>query len=46
MLVLFQDVAEKDFVHITYTDAVELLKRAKKKFEFPVSLRFKRASGI
>jgi asparaginyl-tRNA synthetase len=30
------DVAEKDFIHITYTDAVELLKKAKKKFEFPV----------
>ncbi|KAL2621043.1 hypothetical protein R1flu_001248 [Riccia fluitans] len=31
-----QSVAEKDFVHITYTDAVELLTKAKKKFEFPV----------
>ncbi|XP_059443494.1 asparagine--tRNA ligase, chloroplastic/mitochondrial [Corylus avellana] len=30
------DVAEKDFVQMTYTDAVELLLRAKKKFEFPV----------
>ncbi|XP_004288480.1 PREDICTED: asparagine--tRNA ligase, chloroplastic/mitochondrial [Fragaria vesca subsp. vesca] len=30
------DVAEKDFVQLTYTDAVELLLRAKKKFEFPV----------
>ncbi|CAM6128902.1 unnamed protein product [Calypogeia fissa] len=30
------DVADKDFVHITYTHAVELLKGAKKKFEFPV----------
>ncbi|KAL3681058.1 hypothetical protein R1sor_024014 [Riccia sorocarpa] len=31
-----QAVAEKDFVHITYTDAVELLSNSKKKFEFPV----------
>lgn len=31
-----QDVAEKDFVQLTYTDAVELLLKAKKKFEFPV----------
>ncbi|OVA03173.1 Aspartyl/Asparaginyl-tRNA synthetase [Macleaya cordata] len=30
------DVAEKDFVQLTYTDAIELLLRAKKKFEFPV----------
>ena len=31
-----QDVAEKDFVQLTYTDAVELLLKANKKFEFPV----------
>ncbi|KAG6541924.1 hypothetical protein Mapa_016649 [Marchantia paleacea] len=31
-----QAVAEKDFIHITYTDAVDLLTKAKKKFEFPV----------
>ncbi|KMZ65538.1 Asparagine--tRNA ligase [Zostera marina] len=31
-----RDVAEKDFFQITYTDAVELLLKAKKKFEFPV----------
>jgi asparaginyl-tRNA synthetase len=31
-----QDVAEKDFVQLTYTDAIELLLRANKKFEFPV----------
>lgn len=31
-----QDVADKDFVQLTYTDAVELLLRANKKFEFPV----------
>ncbi|XP_078448139.1 class II aminoacyl-tRNA and biotin synthetases superfamily protein [Wolffia australiana] len=30
------DVAEKDFVHLTYTDAVDLLLKAKRKFEFPV----------
>ncbi|CAA7391606.1 unnamed protein product [Spirodela intermedia] len=30
------DVAEKDFVQLTYTDAVELLIKAKRKFEFPV----------
>ncbi|XP_077235431.1 class II aminoacyl-tRNA and biotin synthetases superfamily protein [Tasmannia lanceolata] len=30
------NVAEKDFVQLTYTDAIELLLRAKKKFEFPV----------
>ncbi|CAL0331151.1 unnamed protein product [Lupinus luteus] len=30
------DVADKEFVQITYTDAVDLLSRAKKKFEFPV----------
>lgn len=30
------DVAEKDFVQLTYTDAIELLLRANKKFEFPV----------
>ncbi|KAG1362173.1 asparagine--tRNA ligase, cytoplasmic 1 [Cocos nucifera] len=30
------DVVEKDFVQLTYSDAVELLLGAKKKFEFPV----------
>ncbi|XP_059304181.1 asparagine--tRNA ligase, chloroplastic/mitochondrial [Lycium ferocissimum] len=30
------DVAEKNFVQLTYTDAVELLLKAKKKFDFPV----------
>ncbi|ERM94035.1 asparagine--tRNA ligase, chloroplastic/mitochondrial isoform X1 [Amborella trichopoda] len=30
------DVAERDFVQLTYTDAIELLLRANKKFEFPV----------
>ncbi|XP_042512386.1 asparagine--tRNA ligase, chloroplastic/mitochondrial [Macadamia integrifolia] len=33
-------VAEKDFVQLTYTDAIELLVRAKKKFEFPVKWGF------
>lgn len=31
------DVAEKNFVQMTYTDAIELLLKAKKKFEFPVT---------
>lgn len=31
-----QDVVEKNFVHLSYTDAVELLLGSKKKFEFPV----------
>ncbi|PWA38122.1 class II aminoacyl-tRNA and biotin synthetases superfamily protein [Artemisia annua] len=30
------DVVEKSFVRMTYTDAVELLLKSKKKFEFPV----------
>eukprot|EP00268_Persea_americana_P025474 TRINITY_DN2484_c0_g1_i4.p2 TRINITY_DN2484_c0_g1~~TRINITY_DN2484_c0_g1_i4.p2 ORF type:complete len:202 (+),score=50.58 TRINITY_DN2484_c0_g1_i4:1140-1745(+) len=30
------NVAEKDFVQLTYTDAIELLLKSKKKFEFPV----------
>ncbi|XWS38576.1 hypothetical protein CRYUN_Cryun19dG0143300 [Craigia yunnanensis] len=30
------DVAAKDFVQLTYTDAIELLLKANKKFEFPV----------
>ncbi|XP_009792294.1 asparagine--tRNA ligase, chloroplastic/mitochondrial [Nicotiana tabacum] len=30
------DVVEKNFVQLTYTDAVELLLKAKKKFDFPV----------
>lgn len=29
-------MVEKNFVQLTYTDAVELLLKAKKKFEFPV----------
>lgn len=36
-LLCSQNVVEKDFVHVTYTDAVALLQKAKKKFEFPVS---------
>jgi len=31
-----QNIVEKPFVHVTYTEAVELLQKAKKKFEFPV----------
>lgn len=31
-----QDVAEKNFVQLSYTDAIELLLKTKKKFEFPV----------
>ncbi|KAH6829892.1 Class II aminoacyl-tRNA and biotin synthetases superfamily protein [Perilla frutescens var. hirtella] len=31
------DVVEKNVVQLTYTDAVELLLKAKKKFEFPVT---------
>ncbi|KAF5477531.1 hypothetical protein F2P56_004163 [Juglans regia] len=30
------DVAERDFVQMTYTDAIELLLKTNKKFEFPV----------
>ncbi|CAI9095796.1 OLC1v1031811C1 [Oldenlandia corymbosa var. corymbosa] len=30
------DVVEKNFVQLTYTDAINLLLKAKKKFEFPV----------
>jgi asparaginyl-tRNA synthetase len=31
-----RELAEKPFVHITYTDAIEELKKSKQKFEFPV----------
>ncbi|ONK55735.1 uncharacterized protein A4U43_C10F460 [Asparagus officinalis] len=31
-----KDVVEKEFVQLTYSDAVEILLKAKKKFEFPV----------
>ncbi|KAL8477697.1 hypothetical protein ACS0TY_029842 [Phlomoides rotata] len=31
------DVVERNFVQLTYSDAVELLLKAKKKFEFPVT---------
>lgn len=33
-----QDVVEKKVVQLTYTDAIELLLKTKKKFEFPVSI--------
>ena len=29
-------VAESDFAHVTYTEAIDILKAAKKKFEYPV----------
>lgn len=29
-------MAERDFVHLSYTDTIEVLQKAKKKFEFPV----------
>lgn len=35
-----QDVVEKNFVHMSYTDAVELLLGSKTKFEFPVMLNW------
>jgi len=31
-----KNVIKEPFLHITYTEAVEILKKAKKKFEFPV----------
>lgn len=31
-----QDVANARFAHVTYTEAVDMLLKAKKKFEFPV----------
>ena len=36
LLLLLQDVVQKPFARLTYTDAVELLLKAKVKFEFPV----------
>lgn len=32
----YQNVVEKPIVHVTYTEAVDVLLKAKKKFEFPV----------
>jgi hypothetical protein len=32
-----QDVANAKFAHVTYTEAVDILLKAKKKFEFPVT---------
>lgn len=37
LITRLSNVAEKEFVQLTYTDAVELLLKAKKKFEFPVT---------
>ena len=36
LLKKLQGVVEKDFAHISYTEAVEVLAGAKKKFDFPV----------
>ncbi len=36
LLQKLKGVTEQEFAHITYTEAVERLKNAKKKFEFPV----------
>lgn len=33
---MLQDIVQKPFARLTYTDAVELLLKAKVKFEFPV----------
>lgn len=32
-----QGVVDKDFAHVTYTEAVDMLQKAKKKFEYPVN---------
>lgn len=37
LLKKLQNVVEEDFAHISYTEAIELLGGAKKKFDFPVS---------
>ena len=37
LLQKLQGVTEQEFAHITYSEAVELLKKAKKQFEYPVS---------
>lgn len=37
LLKKLQGVVEKDFAHISYTEAIKLLEGAKKKFDFPVS---------
>lgn len=36
LIARLQNVATSPFAHITYTDAIEILKKAPKKFEFPV----------
>lgn len=36
MLLLLQDIVSKPFARLSYTDAVELLLKAKVKFEYPV----------
>jgi asparaginyl-tRNA synthetase len=37
LLTRLQHVADNPFVHLTYTDAVSILQKAPKQFEFPVS---------
>lgn len=36
-VIIKKDVADKDVVQITYTEAIDLLSGANKKFEFPVT---------
>lgn len=36
LLKKLQGVVEKDFAHVSYTEAVDILVKAKKKFDFPV----------
>ncbi|NOR25282.1 MAG: asparagine--tRNA ligase [Desulforhopalus sp.] len=36
LLKKLQGIVDKEFAHITYTEAVERLKKAKKKFEYPI----------
>ena len=37
LLQKLQGITEQEFAHITYSEAVELLKKAKKQFEYPVA---------
>jgi asparaginyl-tRNA synthetase len=37
LLKKLQDVVDRDFAHVTYTEAVDRLTNAKKKFEYPVT---------
>ena len=38
--IYLKDVADKEVLQITYTEAIDLLSRANKKFEFPVTRIF------